>query len=463
MMMNMVHHRDNHHRPLIQSCMPNTGDGDGDGDGPAFNSSNIYDVVVDAGGFGAVAVAASDGAVGVRTLQFKSSGDMAAALGYSFTNAQLMELERQAMIYKYMVASIPVPPQLLFPITYSDPSPPYSSCGLNRRLSNGTDLEPGRCRRTDGKKWRCSRDVAPDQKYCERHMHRGRPRSRKHVELQANKKTRYSSNLSVNSTSTSGSSASQFVGAVSEAFPQTPLLTDKTSDKAPNFNDYRSLDWMIIKDSTSDRQWLHNTNIGAHTNISLLNQAPLDLNMYTDFSVSEDHHQKINNYDHHHHLFPGVESSLERGLAESPGDFIDAWSEGPNKNNSISSNGNFSLSSSLTLSMAAHNSMNDEMGQILMGLGLIESGQGQPTSWVASTPRGPLAEVLRPSIIAGNGDSSSPQATSVSSPSGVIQRTIASLSDSSGSSSPTTLTSSSRTRPEIALMWVDQEKLGSCG
>ncbi|KAF5732438.1 Growth-regulating factor 7 putative isoform 2 [Tripterygium wilfordii] len=344
--------------------MPNTGDGDGDGDGPAFNSSNIYDVVVDAGGFGAVAVAASDGAVGVRTLQFKSSGDMAAALGYSFTNAQLMELERQAMIYN---------------------------------------------------------------------------------------------------TSTSGSSASQFVGAVSEAFPQTPLLTDKTSDKAPNFNDYRSLDWMIIKDSTSDRQWLHNTNIGAHTNISLLNQAPLDLNMYTDFSVSEDHHQKINNYDHHHHLFPGVESSLERGLAESPGDFIDAWSEGPNKNNSISSNGNFSLSSSLTLSMAAHNSMNDEMGQILMGLGLIESGQGQPTSWVASTPRGPLAEVLRPSIIAGNGDSSSPQATSVSSPSGVIQRTIASLSDSSGSSSPTTLTSSSRTRPEIALMWVDQEKLGSCG
>ncbi|KAF8412355.1 hypothetical protein HHK36_000318 [Tetracentron sinense] len=42
--------------------------------------------------------------------------------------------------------------------------------------------EPGRCRRTDGKKWRCSKDVVPDQKYCERHMHRGRQRSRKHVE-----------------------------------------------------------------------------------------------------------------------------------------------------------------------------------------------------------------------------------------------------------------------------------------
>jgi len=45
------------------------------------------------------------------------------------------------------------------------------------------DPEPGRCRRTDGKKWRCSRDVVAGQKYCERHMHRGRNRSRKPVEL----------------------------------------------------------------------------------------------------------------------------------------------------------------------------------------------------------------------------------------------------------------------------------------
>lgn len=45
------------------------------------------------------------------------------------------------------------------------------------------DPEPGRCRRTDGKKWRCSRDVVPGQKYCERHMHRGRNRSRKPVEI----------------------------------------------------------------------------------------------------------------------------------------------------------------------------------------------------------------------------------------------------------------------------------------
>jgi len=50
--------------------------------------------------------------------------------------------------------------------------------------SGNADLEPGRCRRTDGKKWRCSRDAVADQKYCERHMNRGRHRSRKHVEGQ---------------------------------------------------------------------------------------------------------------------------------------------------------------------------------------------------------------------------------------------------------------------------------------
>ncbi|KAH7424504.1 hypothetical protein KP509_11G011700 [Ceratopteris richardii] len=40
------------------------------------------------------------------------------------------------------------------------------------------DPQPGRCRRTDGKKWRCGRAVVPEQKYCERHMHRGRGRSK---------------------------------------------------------------------------------------------------------------------------------------------------------------------------------------------------------------------------------------------------------------------------------------------
>lgn len=36
-----------------------------------------------------------------------------------------------------------------------------------------TDNEPGRCRRTDGKRWRCSKDALSGQKYCDKHMHRG--------------------------------------------------------------------------------------------------------------------------------------------------------------------------------------------------------------------------------------------------------------------------------------------------
>ena len=50
---------------------------------------------------------------------------------------------------------------------------------LYLEYKNGVDPEIGRCRRTDGKKWRCSREALPDQKYCDRHIHRGRQRSRK--------------------------------------------------------------------------------------------------------------------------------------------------------------------------------------------------------------------------------------------------------------------------------------------
>ena len=38
---------------------------------------------------------------------------------------------------------------------------------------NVEETESLRCRRTDGKKWRCNWDVVPDQKYCQRHLHRG--------------------------------------------------------------------------------------------------------------------------------------------------------------------------------------------------------------------------------------------------------------------------------------------------
>ncbi|KAI3681932.1 hypothetical protein L2E82_16449 [Cichorium intybus] len=53
-------------------------------------------------------------------------------------------------------------------LTYN--RPPWAATRMKRtgtgiRFSNGSDLEPWRCRRTDGKKWRCAKDVGPNQKY----------------------------------------------------------------------------------------------------------------------------------------------------------------------------------------------------------------------------------------------------------------------------------------------------------
>ncbi|XVE96481.1 hypothetical protein REPUB_Repub02eG0225600 [Reevesia pubescens] len=136
-------------------------------------------------------------------------------MGSYFSLAQWQELELQALIYRYMLAGAAVPPELLQPIKrsvlhppayfvhhplqhYSHYQPAYHSSSelLNEEYEHvrsvlqpgywgraAMDPEPGRCRRTDGKKWRCSRDVVAGQKYCERHVHRGRNRSRKPVEM----------------------------------------------------------------------------------------------------------------------------------------------------------------------------------------------------------------------------------------------------------------------------------------
>jgi len=74
----------------------------------------------------------------------------------------------------------------------------YLQMGLGRKI----DPEPGRCRRTDGKKWRCSKEAYPDSKYCERHMHRGKNRSRKPVEV-----AKTTTNTNINNASTLGISS----------------------------------------------------------------------------------------------------------------------------------------------------------------------------------------------------------------------------------------------------------------
>lgn len=136
---------------------------------------------------------------------------------FPFTPSQWQELEHQALIYKYMASGISIPPDLLFTIRKSYLDSPLSSrlfpsqqhqhfgwnylqMGLGRKI----DPEPGRCRRTDGKKWRCSKEAYPDSKYCERHMHRGKNRSRKPVEVV---KTTTINTNSINNASTLGISS----------------------------------------------------------------------------------------------------------------------------------------------------------------------------------------------------------------------------------------------------------------
>ncbi|KAK4478716.1 hypothetical protein RD792_014214 [Penstemon davidsonii] len=136
---------------------------------------------------------------------------MFSGMGSYFNLGQWQELELQALIFRHMISGVSVPHELLHLLKKSiiSSSPPpsyYLSHSLQQYYpphyqpnlmqsgywgKGAMDPEPGRCRRTDGKKWRCSRDVVAGQKYCERHVHRGRNRSRKPVETPTSTTTPY--------------------------------------------------------------------------------------------------------------------------------------------------------------------------------------------------------------------------------------------------------------------------------
>ncbi|XP_020411995.1 growth-regulating factor 7 isoform X3 [Prunus persica] len=518
----MMVHRDNHRRPFSSSERVAAAAGSSSSGGPVLRGLQPFDI----------SNITTNTSISAHHTAFRSpAGGMTTSLGFPFTNTQWKELERQAMIYKYMVASLPVPRDLLFPINRAPSGPTISqsplSSGFNLRLSNSTDPEPGRCKRTDGKKWRCSRDVAPDQKYCERHMHRGRPRSRKHVEVHANtttKRVRHDINqapptmspatVSISNTTSINKNVcqTQFIGSTLQPYHQSPMFLDRDTVKAATFDSMnsassdrepRSLDWLMMKGepvqmATSDPQWQHlmqsKTELNSKipffdANSSIFaqrseNECFLNLNSYTNFNAGgEDQPDNECNM----FLNPDVVSLDNPLLEETPRCFIDAWSKTVinedtmansvnNKDNSSAPSSGQLSPSSLTLSMGGYNSINEEMGQTQMSLG--NNGNGMkpglstwlsPPSWVASAPGGPLAEVLKPTTSAAsnpsspitaataNGELGSPLATTVSSPSGVLQKTFASLSDSSGNSSPT-LASSRAKQPEIVSLWLNQNK-----
>ncbi|WZY88071.1 hypothetical protein YC2023_044806 [Brassica napus] len=131
-------------------------------------------------------------------LKVETIADLFVWMGNLFSLAQWQELELQALIYRYMLAGASVPQELLLPIKKSlfhQSHLNFLHYPLQHNFPHhqpwywgrgAVDPEPGRCKRTDGKKWRCSRDVVASYKYCDRHIHRGRNRSRKPVETTTN-------------------------------------------------------------------------------------------------------------------------------------------------------------------------------------------------------------------------------------------------------------------------------------
>eukprot|EP00250_Pteridium_aquilinum_P013874 c21627_g1_i1 orf=192-2849(+) len=97
-----------------------------------------------------------------------------------FTQDQWAELRQQTYVLKHVAAGNTPPSALLLPMGCKVENVGPINLGSNPGsfYLGLADSQPGRCRRTDGKKWRCGRLVVPDQKYCERHMHRGRGRSK---------------------------------------------------------------------------------------------------------------------------------------------------------------------------------------------------------------------------------------------------------------------------------------------
>ncbi|XP_073307530.1 growth-regulating factor 4-like [Primulina huaijiensis] len=188
-----------------------------------------------------------------------------------FTAMQWQELEHQTMIYKYLVAGLPIPPDLVMPIRRSFELISASlfhhpSLGYCSYYGKKFDPEPGRCRRTDGKKWRCSKDAHPDSKYCERHMHRGRNRSRKPVECQSTSQS-LSTSLSQISTGSSSNGGS-FQESSSASFQNMPPYSAVNSDGSSLGRNLAKLQMESIPHGINNKEFRYIHGLNSDTNYS---------------------------------------------------------------------------------------------------------------------------------------------------------------------------------------------------
>uniref|UniRef100_A0A5B7B9E1 Growth-regulating factor n=1 Tax=Davidia involucrata TaxID=16924 RepID=A0A5B7B9E1_DAVIN len=258
-----------------------------------------------------------------------------------------------------------------------------SVSAMDLRFSSGSDPEPWRCRRTDGKKWRCSRDVAPDHKYCERHTHKSRSRSRKPVESQLVQTHTHPHphphppNANTNTTT-------------AQAF-QNPIFHFPTMLSAATYDQPRCTEWFMEGDTNPvntqlQLQWQQSSRVGLKRE----EEEPMNPNSYVD--IADGQRLQLNNEF----------CSL---LGPNADHFIDAWSSAAEReemsdiNNRCSVSGNLPLSS-LTLSMSGQVGI-EENENAQMGLGVGTQGQcglGVSCSWMGSPPPpppgGPLGEAL---------------------------------------------------------------------
>ncbi|KAK6125341.1 hypothetical protein DH2020_040910 [Rehmannia glutinosa] len=395
-----------------------------------------------------------------------------------FTPSQWMELEHQALIYKHIVANVPVPSNLLVPLKrslYSYGSP--GSYASNFRFSGSNDPEPGRCRRTDGKKWRCSRDAVPDQKYCERHINRGRHRSRKPVEghtghavsgsTTAASKVAPIASSSSSAPLMSSSSASNSLGAMHHQFRSVQqnsasASTDHHVSRSQGFQGLSLIPPTIglkPKDSPFSIQKQHATfsestdsEFGIVSSDSLLNPSERIPYMNTNNSDSFLRYgaKEANNQQPVHHFIDDwPKDQSERDSGSWPEELKSDWTQ---LSMSIPMGPDFSSSPAQEKSISTLK-LSHEFDPIHMSLGVShdfnEPIPKQQPSWLPVTwgnpMGGPLGEVLT-STTTGAGEDNNFSSVKAwksgsnlgSSPTGVLQKsTFVSLSNSSSGSSPT--------------------------
>ncbi|WCJ26652.1 growth-regulating factor 8 [Euphorbia peplus] len=379
--------------------------------------------------------------VASKSLQPFCSSEMTQCLSrrVPFTVAQWQELERQNIIYRYLMASVPVPAELLIPIlrtqtqpqthSNSNTSSPQSnvskgSLELGISSSGNSDPEPWRCKRTDGKKWRCSRDVAPDQKYCERHSHKSRPRSRKPVELHsdlsmANHAHSYANLLGQNQNLNQKSLfRSQATNSSFSIFSSSSAMVSVPSP----YDQPRNLEWFLkgetvpITSTNSNEEWhpLRSETTKSDDKMYHFRESQhLDSNSYAGLRSTSSHPLQTHRLNDNCSLLLSANSASlsprNQTQAQETRHFLDVWSSsmrdscssvsGIVGNNDDGCEKGLLKASSLSLSMAG--SDENENGEASsFGCGLRQPGPGgggqwmNHGSWMGSTPGGPLAEAL---------------------------------------------------------------------